>query len=70
MKKQQSTTVQPTIAFDLFRLSKSKREVDLSPNTLRSYFKRGLAHYKMGKAVLVSRTQLQQFILKEGAVES
>jgi len=55
------------IGFDLFRLTKSKREVDLSPNTLRAYFKEGLPHYRMGKAIFVSRTQLQQFITSRGS---
>jgi len=58
------TAVQPTAAsFDLFRLSKSKSEVDLCSNTIRTYFKQGLPSYRMGKAVFVSRSQLQAFIL-------
>ena len=64
MTERQSATVQNTASgFDLFRLSKSKREVDVSPNTLRGYFKLGLAYYKMGKAIFVSRSQLQAFII-------
>ena len=48
--------------FDLFRLSKSKRIVDISPNTLRSYFNEGLPFYKKGKATFVSKTELANFI--------
>ena len=47
---------------DLFRLSKSKKVVDLAPNTLRSYNKEGLNFYKKGKAVFVSKMELDQFI--------
>jgi hypothetical protein len=50
-------------SFELFRLSKSKAAVDVSPNTLRSYFKQGLPCYKRGKAVFVSRSELAQFIM-------
>jgi len=49
--------------FDLFRLNRSKKEVDVSPPTLRKWFKEGLPFYKMEKAVFVSRSQLQAFIL-------
>ena len=70
MKTQLSTAVQQNTGFDLFRLSKSKKEVDLSPNTIRAYFKRGLAFYKMGKAIFISRAQLHQFITTKGAVQS
>jgi hypothetical protein len=63
-KTQQLTTMQPTAAsFDLFRLSKSKAAVDVCPNTLRSYFKAGLRCYRRGKAILISRTELAQFIM-------
>jgi hypothetical protein len=53
--------------FDLFRLSRSKAVVDVCPNTLRAYFKQGLPCYRMGKAIFVSRTQLQQFIVSKAA---
>lgn len=53
--------------FDLFRVSRGKREVDLSPNTLRTYMKAGLPAYRMGKACFVSRSQLQQFIFAKGS---
>ncbi len=53
--------------FDLFRLSKSKDAVDLSPNTLRAYFKAGLPSYRRGKTVFVSRDELRQFITAKAA---
>jgi hypothetical protein len=49
-------------SFDLFRLSKSKDVVDICSNTLRSYEKEGLPFYKKGKAVYVSKSELEQFI--------
>jgi hypothetical protein len=56
---------QNSIEFDLFRLSKSKAVVDISPNTLRSYNRDGLPFYKQGKAVFVSRTELDRFIRRD-----
>lgn len=50
-------------SFDLFRLSKSKSVVDVCSNTLRAYFKEGLPHYKQGKAVFVSKSELAAFIV-------
>ena len=49
-------------SFDLFRLSKAKTTVDLSPNTLRAYNQRGLPFYRKGKVVFVSKSELDQFI--------
>lgn len=48
--------------FDLFRLGKSKQEVDICANTLRAYFKQGLRFYKRGKAIFVSKSELAAFI--------
>ena len=48
--------------FDLFRLSKSKQSVDVCANTLREYHEQGLNFYRMGKAVFISRTELESFI--------
>jgi len=48
--------------FDLFRLTKSKQSVDVSPNTLRAYHEQGLAFYRRGKAVFVSKAELAAFI--------
>jgi hypothetical protein len=54
----------PTPTFDLFRLSKAKRLVDIHPNTLHTYNKAGLPFYRQagGRAVFISRTELAQFI--------
>lgn len=52
----------PAQSFDLFRLSKSKQVVDISPNTLRAYHDEGLPFYKKGKAVFVSKAELEGFI--------
>jgi len=48
--------------FDLFRVSKGKRVVDVSPNTLRQYNDEGLPFYRRGKAVFVSKTDLAMFL--------
>ncbi len=48
--------------FDLARLSKSKREVDLSPTTIRAYSRLGLRLHKVGKAVFFSRSELTALI--------
>jgi hypothetical protein len=57
-------------SYDLVRISRGKKEVDLSPNTLRKYIDMGLPCYRMGKAAFISRTQLQQFIMTKGAAQS
>jgi len=54
-------------SFDLFRLSKSKDAVDVCSNTLRAYHRNGLPFYRCGKAVFVSRAELDQFIRNKGA---
>lgn len=51
-----------TRSFDLFRVSAGKREVDITPNTLRAYMKRGLPAYRQGKAVFISKIELSNFI--------
>ena len=48
--------------FDLFRLSRAKDIVDLSPNTLRAYNKQGLPFHRQGKVVFISRRELNEFI--------
>jgi hypothetical protein len=49
-------------SFDLFRLTKSKEQVDVHPNTIRKYHKCGLQFYKVGRAVFVSKSELDAFI--------
>lgn len=51
-----------TPSFDMFRLMHGKAAVDVCPNTLRTYNKAGLRFYRMGKAVFISRSELDQFI--------
>lgn len=53
-------------SFDLFRLTKSKKEVDLAPNTLRAYARQGLRIYQVGRACFVSRIELAEFIRRTG----
>ena len=48
--------------FDLFRLSRSKQVVDLCPNTIRDYHRKGLRLYRCGRAVFVSKQELSLFI--------
>jgi len=48
--------------FDLFRLSKSKSTVDLCSNSLREYNRNGLPFYRRGRAVFVSKMELDQYI--------
>ncbi len=57
-----NTTQGEAQSFDLFRLSKSKEAVDISPNTLRAYHEEGLPFYRKGKPVFISRAELAQFI--------
>ncbi|GEM_PF-1664715 len=49
-------------SFDLFRLTKAKATVDVCSNTLREYNRQGLPFYKRGRAVFVSKTELEAFI--------
>jgi hypothetical protein len=49
-------------SFDLARLSKSKKAVDLHPNTIRAYALQGLPLYRRGKAVFYSKAELIAFI--------
>jgi hypothetical protein len=56
-----------TASFDLFRLSKSKQVVDISPNTLREFHRKGLTFYRRGRAVFVSKAELEFFIRNAGS---
>jgi hypothetical protein len=56
----------PNRSGDLRRLTKSKSEVDISPNTLRGYARHGLNLYRMGKAVFYSLTELEAHIKLKG----
>ena len=48
--------------FDLFRLTRSKQTVDLSPNAIRSLHRAGLPVYRSGRAVFISKSELDAFI--------
>jgi hypothetical protein len=60
MNANTSNTIQPS--FDLFRLNKSKDVVDICANTLRGYNAAGLKFYRVGKAVFISKSELESFI--------
>ena len=49
-------------SWEMVRLTKSKKAVDVSPNTIRAYARDGLALYRKGRAVFFSRTELEKFI--------
>jgi hypothetical protein len=59
---------QQSTSFDLVRLSKSKKAVDLAPNSIRAYAKEGLNLYRKGRAVFFSRAELEQHIRDTGKV--
>ena len=48
--------------FDLFRISKGKKVVDISENTLRAYGRQGLPLYRCGKSVFISKAELNHFL--------
>jgi hypothetical protein len=49
-------------SFDLVRLTRAKRAVDVCPNTIRAYAKEGLNLYRKGRAVFFSRAELDTHI--------
>ncbi|HWQ93380.1 MAG TPA: hypothetical protein VN673_17045, partial [Clostridia bacterium] len=57
-----NNTQQGEGGFDLFRLTKAKEVVDVCPNTLRAYNKKGLPFYRKGKAIFISKSELAAFI--------
>ena len=49
--------------FGLVRLSKSKEAVDVSPNTIRAYVRKGgIKLYRKGKSIFFSPVELEQYI--------
>ena len=62
-----NNTQSDNLSFDLFRLTKAKEVVDVTPNTLRAWFKQGLPFYRRGKPIFVSKTELEQFIRQKAA---
>lgn len=55
--------------FDLFRLSKAKDIVDISPNTIRKMFVEGLPSYRHGVAVFISKRELDHHIRNRTSVD-
>src|SRR5262245_233067 len=51
-----------TQSFDLFRITHSKRQVDLATATIRKFIKQGLPVYRRGKSCFVSRRELELFL--------
>ena len=60
--KHQAPPQSITSPFDLVRLSRSKGQVDLAPNTIRTYGSLGLRLHKVGRAVFFSRSELLSLI--------
>ena len=58
------------LSFDLVRLTKSKRTVDLAPNTIRAYAREGLSLYRKGRAVFFSRSELESFLRRPQATNA
>ena len=56
--------------FRMVRLTKSKKTVDLSPNTIRQYSKEGLNLYRLGRAVFFNSQELEEFIKTRGAMRA
>ncbi len=54
---------------DLCRITKAKQAVDMSPNTVRMLFGRGLTEYKVGRAVYFSRSELELFVKRKVVLE-
>jgi hypothetical protein len=48
--------------FDLVRLTRAKRAVDVCPNTIRKMAAGGLPLYRQGRAVFFSKAELAQHI--------
>jgi len=67
-RNQTSTVVTEPRNFPLFRISHSKAEVGLSPNTVRALIADGLASYKRGKMLFVSKDELAAFITSKHRV--
>lgn len=53
--------------FDLVRITASKREVNLAPNTIRALFTQGLRAYRHGKMVFFSKSELEMLIRSKAA---
>jgi len=47
---------------DLFKITKAKSVVGVSPNTVRTLFAHGLPYYKLGRLVMVSRSEFEALV--------
>lgn len=57
--------------FDLFRISKAKKTVDLSPNSVRKlHIDHGLPIYYQGKNAFVSKSELHHLIIRTASSEA
>jgi hypothetical protein len=64
------TTAAGTSNFDLCRLTKSKTQVDLSPNWIRElHTQDGLPFYRCGRAVFFSKSELIDLIRRKAAIQ-
>jgi len=66
-KNQKAPVIIEPRNFPLFRISHSKREVGLSPNTVRDMIADGLRSYRRGKMLFISRDELAAFITSRAA---
>ena len=57
-------------SFDLVRVTKAKKEVDICSNTIRAFAREpnGLRLYRKGRATFFSRSELNEFIRKTSAI--
>lgn len=63
MQDKQTSITPPPEGFGLFKLTKSKAAVDLSPNTLRAWERAGrIRLYRAGKLVFASRAEVEAAI--------
>jgi hypothetical protein len=60
-------TDKTAVDFEMVRLSATKQIVDISPNTIRDYARRGLRIYRVGKAAFISKSELATFIRSKAA---
>ncbi len=56
-------------AFDFVRITHAKETVDFSPDTIRSFFKKGLKKYTLGDMTMFRKSELQAFLIANAKVE-
>jgi hypothetical protein len=56
---------------DLFRITRSKSAIGLTPPALRKLLRQGLPHYKLGrKLVFVSKREFEAFVREKGSTNA